>query len=125
MANVSAGMTGEAARDAFAGNFFGSLPDVYCSNLDVMLVLNADGRYAIQKHCQTGSTRHADDRGVWSVTWNDTCVQLIPDNDALLGREFAIHDQDLLVLTEGSCIEPVEHPDGRSLRRARTPQPEN
>ena len=48
---------------------------------------------------------------------NGTCVQLTPDDDRL-SYPFAIHDDALLVLTSGSCIEPVEDPRGRTLRRA-------
>lgn len=104
---------------AFAGAFFGSLPSVACASQDVMLDLRADGRYGLQAHCQDDLQAAPMRTGRWSVTWNGTCVQLVPDDGQPM-QEFAIHDDDLLVLTAGSCIEPVEDPRGRTLRRADT-----
>ncbi|MFT3668823.1 MAG: copper resistance protein NlpE N-terminal domain-containing protein [Pseudoxanthomonas sp.] len=103
----------------FAGPFFGSLPSTSCVMQDVWLDLRADGRYALQAHCQDDLQAAPTRAGRWSVTWNGTCVQLTPDDDRP-AQEFAIHDDDLLVLTAGSCIEPVEDPRGRTLRRADT-----
>ncbi len=101
-----------------AGPFFGSLPSTSCVMQDVWLDLRADGRYRLQTHCQDDLQASTHD-GRWSVTWNGTCVQLTPDDDRP-PQEFAMHDTDLLVLTAGSCIEPVEDPRGRTLRRAAT-----
>jgi hypothetical protein len=86
---------------------------------NVWLDLRADGRYALQAHCQDDLQAAPTGAGRWSITWNGTCVQLTPDDDRP-AQEFAIHDDDLLVLTAGSCIEPVEDPRGRTLRRADT-----
>lgn len=101
----------------FAGTFFGSLPAASCTSQDVLLDLGADGRYALEAHCQDDLQALPRRVGGWSVTWNGTCVQLTPDDDRF-PQAFAIHDDDLLVLTSGSCIEPVEDPRGRTLRRA-------
>lgn len=101
----------------FYGRFFGSLPQAACASQDVLLDLGADGRYALQAHCQDDLQASPVVRGTWSVTWNGTCIQLLPDNRSPI-REFAIHDDNLLVLTAGTCIEPVEDPRGRTLRRA-------
>ena len=103
----------------FAGTFFGSLPAASCTSQDVLLELGADGRYARQAHCQDDLQAAPKSAGRWSVTWNGTCVQLTSD-DGQQPQEFAIHDDDLLVLTAGSCIEPIEDPRGRTLRRADT-----
>ncbi len=103
----------------FAGPFFGSLPSATCVMQDVWLDLRADGRYSLQAHCQDDLQAAPARTGRWSVTWNGTCVQLAPDDDRP-AQEFAIHDDDLLVLTAGSCIEPIEDPRGRTLRRAAT-----
>lgn len=101
----------------FAGPFFGSLPSTSCVMQDVWLDLRANGRYTLQAHCQDDLQAAPTHAGRWSVTWNGTCVQLKPD-DGGTAQEFAIHADDLLVLTSGSCIEPVEDPRGRTLRRA-------
>ncbi len=109
----------DVARKAVAGRYFGTLPSDTCSSLDVLLTLAADGRYVLQSYCQddlASSTTHS----TWAVTWNGTCVDLAPADDAQPRHEFAIHDEDLLVLTAGSCVEPVEDPRGRMLRRADT-----
>jgi len=100
----------------FAGTFFGSLPAASCASQDVLLYLGADGHYALQAHCQDDLQAAPTRAGRWSVTWNGTCVLLTPDDGQ--PQEFAIHDDDLLVLTTGSCIEPIEDPRGRTLRRA-------
>lgn len=105
------------APSTFAGTFFGSLPAETCASQDVLLDLGADGRYALEAHCQDDLQAAPMRAGRWSVTWNGTCVQLAPE-DGGPAQEFAIHDDDLLVLTAGSCIEPVEDPRGRTLRRA-------
>lgn len=112
-------LTASAAHPApstFAGRFFGSLPAASCVSQDVLLDLRGDGRYTLRTHCQDDLQTLVLD-GRWAVTWNGTCVQLTPDRD-VPAQEFAIHDDDLLVLTAGSCIEPVEDPRGRTLRRA-------
>ncbi len=103
----------------FAGHFFGSLPVAPCASQDVLLDLRADGRYSLQAHCQDDLQAVPMRQGRWSVTWNGTCVQLAPEEGGP-PQELAIHDDDLLVLTAGSCIEPVEDPRGRTLRRADT-----
>ncbi|WP_447939981.1 copper resistance protein NlpE N-terminal domain-containing protein [Pseudoxanthomonas mexicana] len=105
------------APSTFAGTFFGSLPAKACASQDVLLDLGADGRYTLEAHCQDDLQAAPRRAGRWSVTWNGTCVQLAPE-DGQPAKEFAIHDDDLLVLTAGSCIEPVEDPRGRTLRRA-------
>ena len=102
---------------SFAGPFLGSLPSTGCAMQDVLLDLRADGRYTLQAHCQDDLRAAPVSAGRWSVTWNGTCVQLVPDHGQP-AQEFAIHQEDLLVLTSGSCIEPVEDPRGRTLRRA-------
>ena len=115
----AAGMSdATTAGKAVAGRYFGTLPSATCSSLDVLLTLDVDGRYVLQSYCQddltSSTTRHT-----WTVTWNGTCVDLAPGaGPAGQRREFAIHDDHLLVLTTGSCIEPVEDPRGRTLRRA-------
>lgn len=101
----------------FAGPFYGTLPSATCVMQDVWLDLRADGGYTLRAHCQDDLQAAPTHAGRWSVTWNGTCVQLTPD-DGGTAQEFAIHDDDLLVLTSGSCIEPVEDPRGRTLRRA-------
>ena len=101
----------------FAGQFFGTVADRACASRDALLSLQADGHYALQMHCQDDLQATPASRGRWSVTWNGTCVQLTSD-EGRPAQEFAIHDDDLLVLTTGSCIEPVEDPRGRTLRRA-------
>ena len=105
---------------AFAGQFFGTVTDRACVSQDALLSLRADGRYALQTHCQDDLQAASVRRGRWSVTWNGTCVQLTSDDVPAQSLEFAIHDDDLLVLTTGSCVEPVEDPRGRMLRRADT-----
>lgn len=111
-----------AAADAvpanFTGRFFGTLADGACASQDALLTLHADGRYALQTHCQEDLQAAPVRRGRWSMAWNGTCVQLAPDRPPAQSLEFAIHDDNLLVLTTGSCIEPVEDPRGRTLRRA-------
>lgn len=102
----------------FAGQFFGSVADHACASQDALLSLQADGHYALQMHCQDDLQATPASRGRWSVTWNGTCVLLTPDGPSARPLEFAIHDDDLLVQTTGSCIEPVEDPRGRTLRRA-------
>ncbi|WP_394696812.1 copper resistance protein NlpE N-terminal domain-containing protein [Pseudoxanthomonas japonensis] len=102
----------------FAGQFFGTMTDRACASQDALLSLQADGHYTLQMHCQDDLQATPASRGRWSVTWNGTCVQLKPDDVPAQPLEFAIHDDDLLVLTTGSCIEPVEDPRGRTLRRA-------
>ncbi|TQM12777.1 NlpE-like protein [Pseudoxanthomonas sp. 3HH-4] len=102
----------------FTGWFFGTVPDAACISHDALLDLQADGRYTLQGHCQDDLQAAPLRTGQWSVMWNGTCVQLMPDGHAARPLEFAIHDDDLLVLTIGSCIEPVEDPRGRTLRRA-------
>ena len=113
-----AGMPGTTTSgNAIAGQYFGTLPSDTCSSLDVLLTLGAEGRYILQSYCQDDLTSSTT-RSVWTVTWNGTCVDLAAGTDpAGRQREFAIHDDDLLVLTTGSCIEPVEDPRGRTLRR--------
>jgi uncharacterized lipoprotein NlpE involved in copper resistance len=106
------------AGKTVAGRYFGTLPSATCSSLDVLLTLDADGRYVLQSYCQDDLTASTT-RSSWTVTWNGTCVDLASGADpAERRREFAIHDDNLLVLTAGSCIEPVEDPRGRTLRRA-------
>ncbi len=102
----------------FAGQFFGTVSDQACASQDALLSLRADGHYALQTHCQDDLQATPVRRGRWSVTWNGTCIQLTPDDAPAKPLEFAIHDDDLLVLTTGSCIEPVADPRGRTLRRA-------
>ena len=117
---IALALTASAANPTpatFAGPFFGSLPSTSCVMQDVWLDLRADGRYRLHAHCQDDLQAAPVRTGRWSVTWNGTCVQLAPDDDRP-AQEFAIHDDDLLVLTAGSCIEPVEDPRGRTLRRA-------
>ena len=103
----------------FAGPFFGSLPSTGCVMQNVLLDLRADGRYTLQAHCQDDLQAAPTHAGRWSVTWNGTCVQLTPDDDQPT-QEFAIHDDDLLALTAGSCSEPGADHGGRTLRRADT-----
>lgn len=105
------------ARDAVAGRYFGTLPDGACNALDVLLGLEADGRYVLQSHCQDDLASRTTG-GTWAVTWNGTCVELASAGGAGPRRAFAVHDEGLLVLADGSCIEPVEDPRGRTLRRA-------
>ena len=114
----AAGMTdATTSGKAVAGQYFGTLPSDTCSSLDVLLTLDADGRYVLQSYCQDDLTSSTT-RNAWTATWNGTCVDLAPGAEpAGQRREFAIHDDDLLVLTAGSCIEPVEDPRGRTLRR--------
>ena len=102
----------------FAGQFFGTVADRACASQDALLSLRADGHYALQMHCQDDLQATPVLHGRWSMTWNGTCVLLTPDSPSAQPLEFAIHDDDLLVLTTGSCIEPVEDPRGRTLRRA-------
>ena len=100
------------------GRFFGTLPAAACVSQDVLLALHADGHYVLQAHCQDDLQATPIRRGDWSVTWNGTCVRLTSEHGDDRALEFAIHDDDLLVLTAGSCVEPVEDPRGRTLRRA-------
>ena len=109
----------DAIGNAVAGRYFGTLPSDTCLSLDVLLTLGADGRYVLQSYCQD-DLAFSTTRSAWTVTWNGTCVDLAPADEAQPRREFAIHDNDLLVLTTGSCIEPVEDPRGRMLRRSDT-----
>lgn len=110
--------TADHAHDVSDSRFFGTLPDAACASLDVQLTLQADGRYSLLSHCQDDLAARTE-HGRWSVTWNGTCIALAAAAGASPGsREFAIHDDDLLVLATGSCIEPIEDPRGRSLRRA-------
>ncbi|MDR7067395.1 hypothetical protein J2X02_000212 [Pseudoxanthomonas japonensis] len=102
----------------FAGQFFGTVADRACASQNALLSLHADGQYVLQTHCQDDLQATPARRGRWSVTWNGTCVQLTSDSLPAQPLEFAIHDGDLLVLTTGSCIEPIEDPRGRTLRRA-------
>ena len=106
-----------------AGTWFGSLPVAGCGAADILLRLQADGAYRLQGHCRASLQPLPDERGRWSIEWNGTCARLLPDG-ALFGaggapREFALAQDDLIVLAEGSCIEPVDDPRGRSLHRAR------
>ncbi|WP_372012923.1 hypothetical protein [Pseudoxanthomonas sp. 10H] len=102
------------------GTFFGSLPLHGCAGADALLRLDADGRYLLQSHCRATLQDLPPEHGAWSVEWNGTCVRLVADG--LAGaREFAVALDDLLVLTAGSCIEPVDDPRGRSLHRALAP----
>ena len=99
------------------GLFFGTLPLADCAGADVLLELGGDHRYALQAHCRATLLDLPVERGQWSLEWNGTCVRLLPDR--LAGaRELALPLEDLLVLTDGSCIEPVDDPRGRSLHRA-------
>lgn len=102
--------------ETFAGQFFGTMTERACESQDALPSLRTDGHYTLQMHCQDDLQATPVRRGRWSVTWNGTCVQLSPQDDARI-LELAIHDDDLLVLTAGSCIEPVEDPRGRTLRR--------
>lgn len=111
---------GDKALATFAGRFYGSVSDATCASRDMLLTLQADGSYAVQSHCQDDLQASPMQEGTWSQTWNGTCVQLVPAARTSATLEFAIHDDDLLVLTTGSCIEPVEDPRGRTLRRADT-----
>ncbi|UNK57684.1 hypothetical protein MNQ95_00725 [Pseudoxanthomonas daejeonensis] len=118
---VPAGALASDAADrelpAMSGTFFGSVPLAGCAHADALLRLGPDRRYAMQAHCRTTLEDLPLEQGDWSVEWNGTCVRLVPDG--LAGaREFAVALDDLLVLAEGSCIEPVEDPRGRSLHRA-------
>lgn len=115
----AAGMTdATTSGKVVAGQYFGTLPSDACASLDVLLTLGADGRYVLQSYCQDDLTASTT-RNSWTMTWNGTCVDLAPGTGhAGRPHEFAIHDDDLLVLTAGSCIEPVEDPRGRTLRRA-------
>ena len=108
--------------DSVPGLFFGTLPLAGCAGADVLLELGGDHRYALQAHCRATLVDLPVERGQWSLEWNGTCVRLVPEG-ALPGagprpREFALALDDLMVLTEGSCIEPVDDPRGRSLHRA-------
>ena len=105
-----------ATPETYVGQFFGTVSDRTCVSQDALLSLHADGQYTLQMHCQDDLQATPVRRGRWSVTWNGTCVELAPEGSAQ-ALEFAIHDDDLLVLTTGSCIEPVEDPRGRTLRR--------
>ena len=106
-----------AATAVEPGTFFGSLPLDGCTGADALLRLQADGRYLLQAHCRATLQDLPPEQGAWSVEWNGTCVRLVADG--LAGaREFAVALDDVLVLAAGSCIEPVDDPRGRSLRRA-------
>jgi len=99
------------------GVFFGTLPLPGCAEADALLHLGADHRYALQAHCRTTLEDLPVERGQWSTEWNGTCVRLL--SDRLAGpREFAVPLDNLLVLADGSCIEPIDDPRGRSLHRA-------
>lgn len=99
------------------GLFFGTLPLAGCAEADVLLHLGNDQRYALQAHCRTTLEDLPIERGQWSVEWNGTCVRLL--SDRLAGpRELAVPLDNLLVLADGSCIEPIDDPRGRSLHRA-------
>jgi hypothetical protein len=120
--NASADVASDAgaAKEALAGRYFGTLPSDTpgtCSSLDALLTLNVDGSYVLQFYCQDELVSWTV-RRTWTVTWNGTCVDLDPQDHAQPRREFAIHDEGLLVLTTGSCMEPVEDPRGRTLHRA-------
>ncbi|MBD9468274.1 copper resistance protein NlpE N-terminal domain-containing protein [Pseudoxanthomonas sp. PXM01] len=108
-----------ATERALAGRYFGTLPSDACASLDVLLTLHAGGHYVLQSYCQD-DLASSTTRGTWTVTWNETCIDLAPVDDAQPRREFALHDDTLLVLTTGSCVEPAEDPRGRMLRRADT-----
>ena len=105
------------AQDVGPGTYFGTLPLQACAQADALLRLAGDGRYSLQAHCRATLQDRPPEQGDWSVEWNGTCLRLVPGG--LAGaREFAIARDDLLVLAEGSCIEPVADPRGRSLHRA-------
>ncbi|MBO9717627.1 MAG: copper resistance protein NlpE N-terminal domain-containing protein [Pseudoxanthomonas sp.] len=99
------------------GTFFGSLPLASCDQADVLLRLGGDGRYTLQAHCRASMKDLPPEQGDWSAEWNGTCVRLVPDGFAT-PRQFAVPLEDALVLAEGSCIDPVEDPRGRTLHRA-------
>lgn len=106
------------ARDRLAGGYFGSLPLDGCTRADALLQLHDDGTYALQAHCVATMQALSVEHGIWSITWNGTCVQLAqPDRLTLSGHAFALASDALLVLADGSCIEPVADPRGRSLHR--------
>lgn len=121
---IATDMADDGAEEAIAGRYFGTLPDRACASLDILLTLDATGRYDLQSHCQDDLQSWAHG-GAWSVTWNGTCVQLAPATHAAPSYEFAMHDDGLLALATGSCVEPVDDPRGRSLRRVRAAQPED
>ncbi|UWX03571.1 hypothetical protein H1235_11320 [Pseudoxanthomonas sp. NC8] len=99
-----------------SGTFFGSMPVAGCEQADALLQLGAERRYTLQAHCRMTLENLPPEQGDWSVEWNGTCLRLVPDG--LRGaREFALPADDTLVLADGSCIEPVEDPRGRSLHR--------
>ena len=116
-ARASAAEAASRGLPAMAGTFFGSVPLAGCAQADALLRLGDDHRYSMQAHCRATLEDLAPEQGQWSLEWNGTCVRLLPDG--LAGaREFAVALDDLLVLAEGSCIEPVADPRGRSLHRA-------
>lgn len=105
------------------GLWFGTLPHPACPSADVLLRLDGGGRYALQAHCRATLEALPPDRGHWSVEWDGTCLRLLPDAGGIDARtpprELALPLDDLMVLADGSCLEPVEDPRGRSLHRAR------
>lgn len=116
---VAGKLDADGDRKAVAVRYFGTLPSGTCSSLDVLLTLDVDGRYTLQSYCQD-DLASSTTNSTWAVTWNGTCVDLAPADETQPRREFALHDDDLLVLTAESCVEPVEDPRGRMLRRANT-----
>lgn len=121
---ASTGNLGTAAANApdpqaaaIAGTFFGSLPVASCTDAEVLLQLGVDQRYALQAHCRLTLQDLPLEQGAWSLEWDGTCVRLVADGGAS-ARELALPLADLLVLANGSCIEPIEDPRGRSLHRA-------
>ena len=107
----------ERAGGIGSGTFFGTLPLRTCAQADALLRLDGDGHYTLQAHCRATLADLPLEQGGWSVEWNGTCVRLAPDGLAP-AREFAIALDDLLVLADGSCVEPIDDPRGRSLHRA-------
>jgi len=105
------------AGNALAGRYFGTLPDAGCASLDVLLTLEANGHYTLQSYCQDDLASQTTQR-TWAATWHGTCLELAPAGPAQPHRAFAIHDEGLLVLATGGCLEPVDDPRGRTLRRA-------
>jgi hypothetical protein len=114
---VAAADEGAQPAPVQPGTFFGSLPLAPCAQADVLLRLSGDGRYTLQAHCRASMEDLPLEQGDWSAEWNGTCVRLLPDGFAA-PRQFAAPLEGVLVLADGSCIDPVEDPRGRALHRA-------
>ncbi len=100
---LSSGERGDSDFDqrGFAGTFTGTLPCADCPGMDVTLILQPDGSYAITHVYQERPDGTWSIDGHWSVEADNAIIRLDPNSKTEEDQLYAIESPDHIVMLDG------------------------